>query len=93
MKKKVKISKSQVVSPKEESKMRKKPGGSNVGKYAKVSKEDMAGTAGGAPSGSYPINTLKRGKAALAYAHNAPNPQGIKDKVYKKYPQLKKGKK
>ena len=50
----------------------------------------MAGTAGGAPKGSYPINTEKRAKAALAYAHNAPNPSGIKEKVYSKYPSLKK---
>lgn len=68
----------------------KKPGGSNVGNYKKVAAKDMAGTAGGAPKGSYPINTEKRAKAALAYAHNAPNPEGIKEKVYSKYPALKK---
>lgn len=69
---------------------KKKPGGSNVGEYKKVKKSDFAGTSGGAPSGSYPINTKKRAKAALAYARNAPNPDGIKNKVYKKYPSLKK---
>jgi hypothetical protein len=66
--------------------MRKKPGGSNVGKYKGV--KSFAGPAGGAPSGSYPINTPKRAKAALAYAHNAPNPSGIKKAVHKKYPNL-----
>lgn len=69
---------------------RKKPGGSNVGKYKGVALKDMAGTAGGAPKGSYPINTLKRARAALAYAHNAPSPGGIKRAVYAKYPSLKK---
>jgi hypothetical protein len=66
-----------------------------VGKYKKVPAKDFAGTAGGAPKGSYPINTEKRAKAALAYAHNAPNPAGIKAKVHEKYPSLgkKSGKK
>ena len=36
--------------------------------------------------------TLARAKSALKLAHNAPNPQGIKDCVYSKFPQLKKGK-
>ena len=68
-------------------KARKKPGGSNVGKYKGV--KSFAGTAGGAPKGSYPINTLARAKSALKLAHNAPDPGGIKAKVYKKYPSLK----
>ena len=71
-------------------KARKKPGGSNVGKYQTVSKSEFAGPAGGSPQGSYPINTKKRAKSALKLAHNAPNPEGIKKKVYKKYPGLKK---
>jgi hypothetical protein len=69
---------------------RKKPGGSNVGKYKGV--KDFAGIAGGAPKGSYPINTKERAKSALKLAHNAPNPSGIKAKVYREYPSLKKGK-
>ena len=73
-----------------EAKMKKKAGGSNVGKYKDVSQSEMAGTSGGAPKGSYPIDTLKRAKAALSYAHNAPNPAAIRAKVYKKYPALKK---
>ena len=69
---------------------RKKPGGSNVGKYTNVAKSDFAGTAGGAPAGSYPINTKKRAKSALKLAHNAPNTSGIKAKVKKMYPSLAK---
>lgn len=74
------------LTPKERA-ARKKPGGSNVGKYKGV--KEFAGTAGGAPAGSYPINTKKRAKSALKLAHNAPNPQGIKNKVYREYPSLK----
>lgn len=67
-----------------ESKLEKKPGGSNVGKYKKVSKKKFCGPAGGAPETSYPVNTPKRCRAALAYAHNAPNPKGIRACVKKK---------
>lgn len=73
-----------------EEKMRKKAGSSNAGEYKNVSPSEFAGAAGGASKYSYPINTLKRARAALAYAHNAPDPEGIKRKVYAKYPQLKK---
>ena len=82
----VKIAANKSVSRGEESKMKEKPGGSNVGKYKAVT--SFAGPSGGAPSGSYPINTKKRAKAALAYAHNAPNPFGIRKAVHKKYPDL-----
>ncbi len=68
-------------------KARKKPGGSNLGKYPNV--ESFAGPAGGAPAGSYPINTRKRAKSAIKLAHNAPNPAGIKAAARKKYPGLK----
>ena len=67
--------------------MRKRPGGSNAGKYPGVT--SFAGPAGGAPAGSYPINTLARGRSALQLAHNAPNPSGIRQGVYRKYPQLR----
>ena len=70
---------------------RKKPGGSNVGKYSGV--KDFAGPSGGAPAGSFPINTRKRAKAALSYSRHAPSPEGIKRAVYRKYPSLKKNKK
>lgn len=92
MSKKVVISKGREVPVKVEREAQKKAGGSNVGKYKGVPQKEMAGTAGGAPAGSYPINTRKRAKAALAYAHNAPNPAGIKAKVHAKYPDLGKGK-
>jgi len=69
---------------KKEARDRKKPGGSNVGDYPNVDKDDFCGPAGGAPEGSYPVNSEKRARAALSYAHNAPDPEGIKNCVYKK---------
>lgn len=93
-KKMAKIGKGISVKRGKESQLRKKPGGSNVGKYKKVKKGNFCGPSGGAPSGSYPVNTKKRARAALAYAHNAPNPSGIKKCVARHYPKMgKKGKK
>ena len=63
-----------------------KPGGSNVGKYKKG---PFCGPSGGAPAGSYPVDTRKRARAALAYARHAPNPEGIKACVYRHYPDMK----
>lgn len=74
-------------------KARKKPGGTNVGKYKGVAKKSFAGPAGGAPKGSFPMNTRKRAISALAYARNAPNPGGIRAAVKKKYPGLPSSKK
>tara|TARA_R110000824_G_scaffold181836_2_gene362693 strand:- start:205 stop:447 length:243 start_codon:yes stop_codon:yes gene_type:complete len=74
-------------------KMRARPGGSNAGKYKNIAKADFCGPAGGAPKGTYPINTLKRAKSALKLRFNVPNPGGIKACVYNKYPQLKPNKK
>lgn len=71
-------------------KIQKKAGSSNAGDYKNVSRKDFAGASGGASKFSYPINTLKRARAALAYAHNAPDPEGIRKKVFAKYPELKK---
>lgn len=76
-----------------ESELREKPGGGSVGKYKGVKKSSFCGPSGGAPRGSYPVNTKKRAHAALAYAHNAPNPAGIKACVRKKFPAFKKTKK
>jgi len=69
------------------SEIREKPGSSNAGKYKGV--KSFCGPKGGAAQGTYPVNTLERGKSALKLAHNAPNPEGIKECVYNKYPQLK----
>lgn len=91
-KKKVTIGKGMKVSRGQEKKMEKKPGGSNVGEYKTVSRGDFAGPSGGAPKGSYPINTKKRAKSALKLAHNAPNPSGIRKAVKAKYPSLGKKK-
>ena len=74
---------------KAEKKARKKPGGSNVGEYRKVKSSDFCGPAGGAPKGSFPVNTLARARSALKLAHNAPNPSGKRSCVLLKYPQLK----
>lgn len=90
MKNKVTVAKGIKVSRGKEEKMREKAGSSNAGKYKNVSPKEFAGSAGGASKFSFPINTLARGKAALAYAHHAPNPEGIKAAVYRKYPMLKK---
>tara|TARA_R100001086_G_C11723615_1_gene227619 strand:+ start:143 stop:349 length:207 start_codon:yes stop_codon:yes gene_type:complete len=65
-----------------------KPGGSNAGKYPRV--KVFAGPSGGAPRGTYPINTRARAKSALQLAHNAPRPAGIRRAVVAKYPSLKK---
>jgi hypothetical protein len=67
-----------------ESQLRKKPGSSNVGKYKKVAKKEFCGAEGKSSKFSYPVNSAKRCRAALAYAHNAPNPAGIKACVKRK---------
>lgn len=72
--------------------IKKKKGSSNAGKYKTVNPKDFAGASGGASRYSFPINTLARARNALARAHFAPDPAGIKRAVYKKYPQLKKRK-
>lgn len=87
--KKVAIAKGKKVTLKKLSAMRKKPGGSNVGKYANTPSKDFAGPAAGGPPGSGPIATKAEGRSFLKLAHNFPNPSGGKRKVYKKYPSLK----
>lgn len=54
-----------------------------------VSPKEFAGASGGANKYSFPINTLARARNALARAHYSPHPEGIRKKVYAKYPQLK----
>lgn len=87
---KTRVAKGVSVPEGEMEKMREKKGSSNAGKYKDVSPKAFAGKSGGASKFSYPINTEARGKNALARAHFAPNPEGIKKAVYKKYPGLKK---
>lgn len=87
--KKVTVAKGVKVAPGKEEKMREKKGSSNAGKYKTVSPKEFAGASGGASKYSFPINTLSRARNALARAHYAANPSGIRAAVYKKYPDLK----
>ena len=87
--KKIQVAKGVKISKKKAAQMKKKAGSSNLGKYKTVKKSEFAGASGGTSPYSYPINTLARAKSALKLAHNAPDPDGIRRKVYKKYPQLK----
>jgi len=72
-------------------KARQKPGGSNAGKYRGVPSNEFAGPAGGAPAGTFPIDTAKHARAAIALAHNAPNPAAIKNKARRKLQRIKAG--
>jgi hypothetical protein len=90
MKRKVTVAKGVKLKRGEESKMRKKKGSSSAGKYKHVSPKQFAGASGGASKYSFPIPDLAHARNALARAHFAPNPAGIKAKVYKLYPELKK---
>lgn len=68
--------------------VRERTGSSNAGEYPNVASKNFAGNECGLP-GAYPINTIERARAALAYAHNAKDPECIRNQVYKKYPILK----
>ena len=65
-------------------KEKEKEGSSSAGDYSDVDKDDFCGPAGGAAPGTYPVNSEERARAALSYAHNAPDPEGLKRCVYKK---------
>jgi len=88
--KKITVAKGVKVSRGAESKMRKKSGSSNAGKYKNVKPKDFAGASGGASKYSFPINDIAHARNALARAHYAPNPSGIRAAVMRKFPQLKK---
>lgn len=90
--KKVTVAKGVEVARGKEEEMREKKGSSNVGKYKTVKPKDFAGAAGGGSKYSFPINSIARARNALARAHFAANPAGIKAAVYRKYPELKKKK-
>lgn len=91
-KKKVVVAKGVKVPRGKESKMREKPGSSSAGKYKNVPPKKFAGKSGGASAYSFPIPDLAHARNALARAHFAPNPEGIKAKVYRMYPELAKRK-
>jgi len=90
--KKVTVAKGVKVKRGVEEKMREKPGSSSAGKYKNVSPKSFAGKSGGANKYSFPINDIAHARNALARAHFAPNPSGIKAAVYRKFPMLKKRK-
>ncbi len=73
-----------------ESKERARPGGGSAGKYKHVAPSKFAGKSGGTSAYSFPIPDLAHARNALARAHFAPDPAGIKAKVYRMYPELKK---
>jgi hypothetical protein len=88
--KKVSVARGVKVARGEESKMRSKKGSSSAGKYKNVAPKDFAGKSGGASEHSFPIPDLAHARNALSRAHFAPNPAGIRRKVYSMYPDLKK---
>lgn len=90
--KKITVAKGVKVKRGEEQEMREKKGSSNVGKYKNVAPSEFAGSAGGASKYSFPINTIAHARNALARAHFAPDPEALKAKVYRMYPELKKRK-
>ena len=90
--KKVTVAKGVKVKRGDEEKMREKKGSSNAGKYKNVAPKEFAGAAGGASKYSFPIPDIAHARNALARAHFAPNPEALKAKVYRKYPELKKRK-
>ena len=92
MSKKITVAKGVKVSRGTEEKMREHKGSSNAGKYKTVSPAKFAGAAGGANRFSFPIPDLAHARNALSRAHFAPDPEALRAKVYRMYPQLKKEK-
>ena len=80
-----KVAKSEM-SNKGITKLRAKPGMASAGKYPDVKK--FAG-----PAATFPIDTIKRARNAMARSHYAANPTAIRKKVLQAYPQLKAGSK
>lgn len=89
IKKKITLAKGVKVARGVEEKLRSKKGSSSAGKYKTLSPKEFVGSSGGASKYSFPVNTLARARNALARAHYAPDPEGIRKAVYRKYPQLK----
>jgi hypothetical protein len=86
---KTKVAKGVSLPRGKEEKLREKKGGSSTGKYKTVAPKDFAGAAGHTSKFAFPIDTLAHARNALARAHFAPDPEGIKRKVYAKFPELK----
>lgn len=65
-----------------------------VDRYKDVSPINFAGPMGGASPYSFKVDTIKRARTALALAHFAPNEEGIRRAILKRWPELdkKKGK-
>ena len=59
-------------------KPKKEKGCTNQGKYKGVPQNLFCGPEGGSCPQTYPVNTKRRARAALAYARYAPDPEGIK---------------
>lgn len=85
-KKRVTIAKGVKISPEKAKEIKKKPGGSNIGKYKTVKPSEFAGSI----PGTFPINTVKRARNALSRAHLDKNPSAVNKKVHRKYPSLSK---
>ena len=90
MKEKITLARGVKASRGKEEKLREKKGGSSTGRYKNVAPKEFAGKAGGTSPYSFPIPDLAHARNALARAHFAPDPAGIKAKVYRMYPELKK---
>lgn len=63
----------------------------NQSERANIKKEDFVYPEGydDDKEPKYPIHDEAHAKAAIAYAHNAPDPELVKNAVYKRYPNLK----
>ena len=81
---KVTVAKGVKVERGKEEKMRSKKGSSSAGKYKSVFPSEFCGASGGASKYSFPVNSAKRARNALARAHYAPNPEGIRKCVKRK---------
>lgn len=64
----------------------------NKGKFPEIKKRigPYVGSSGGTHKGSYPIPDKAHAISVLRLFGHVPNPQGIKDAIYRKYPELKK---
>ena len=74
-------------TPKGKSRSGSKSGGcANQRKYIGkgIPESKFCGPEGGSCPYTFPVNTPKRARAALAYSRHAPNPEGIRECVYRR---------